>query len=178
MPQLTSKSCCLCHCCCLHQWQAFLLLLVSFKCLTVSCCWFLCYCWSSWCNQWCCWCSCCSFEHAVAGGPAVTSFPAVGGVLAVASVPADPGVHILADGFTYWIVEWDVLLYRTIGLWLSDCNIFPLSNYWNIEYRIGEFKELLDYRISDQGLNLSDYLIWDSEKTIGCPPLTESRNTR
>jgi hypothetical protein len=36
----------------------------------------------------------------------------------------------------------------------------------------------LDYRISDQGLNLSDYLISDSEKTICCPPLTESRNTR
>jgi hypothetical protein len=31
--------------------------------------------------------------------------PAVEGVLAVASVPADPGVHILAGGFTYSIVE-------------------------------------------------------------------------
>jgi len=34
------------------------------------------------------------FEHAVAGGPAVTGFPAVEGVLVVASVPADPGVYI------------------------------------------------------------------------------------
>ncbi len=33
------------------------------------------------------------------------AFPAVVGPLAVASVPADPGVHILAGGFTYWIVE-------------------------------------------------------------------------
>ncbi len=36
----------------------------------------------------------------------------------------------------------------------------------NIEYRIGEFKKLSDYQISDQGLNLSDYRILDSEKTI------------
>jgi hypothetical protein len=48
---------------------------------------------------------------------------------------------------------------------------YLLSNYRNIEYRIGEFKKLSDYRISDQGLNLSDYRISDSEKTIGCPPL-------
>jgi hypothetical protein len=45
------------------------------------------------------------FEHAVACGPAVTGFPDVDGALVVASVPADPGVPILADGFTYWIVE-------------------------------------------------------------------------
>ena len=45
------------------------------------------------------------FEHAVAGGPAVTGFPAVDSVLAVASVSVDPGVPILAGGFTNWIVE-------------------------------------------------------------------------
>jgi hypothetical protein len=45
------------------------------------------------------------FEHAVAGGPAVPSFPAVDGILAVASALADPGVPILAGGLTYWIVE-------------------------------------------------------------------------
>jgi hypothetical protein len=61
--------------------------------------------------------------------------------------------------------------YYTIGLWLSDSNFFLLSNYRNIEYRIGELKKPSDYRISDQGLNLSDYRITDSEKTIGCPPL-------
>jgi hypothetical protein len=44
-------------------------------------------------------------ENAVAGGPAVTGFSAVEGVLAVAGGPADPGVHILAGGFTYWIAE-------------------------------------------------------------------------
>ncbi len=47
------------------------------------------------------------FEHAVAkgpavaGGPAVTGFPAVDLVLAVASIPAYPGVPILAGDFTY-----------------------------------------------------------------------------
>jgi hypothetical protein len=39
------------------------------------------------------------FEHAVTGDSAVIGFSAVEGVL------ADPGVHILAGGFTYWIVE-------------------------------------------------------------------------
>jgi hypothetical protein len=34
--------------------------------------------------------------YSVAGGPAVTVFPAVEGFLAVACVPADPGVPILA----------------------------------------------------------------------------------
>jgi hypothetical protein len=34
------------------------------------------------------------FWHAVAGGPAVTCFPAVEGVLAVGSAPADPGVTV------------------------------------------------------------------------------------
>jgi hypothetical protein len=45
------------------------------------------------------------FEHTVASGPAVTGFLAVDGVLAVASIHADPGVPIVAGGFTYWIVE-------------------------------------------------------------------------
>ncbi len=45
------------------------------------------------------------FKKAVAGGPAVTGFSAVEGVLAVARIAADPGVYILAGGFTYWIVE-------------------------------------------------------------------------
>jgi hypothetical protein len=36
----------------------------------------------------------------------------------------------------YWIMA--------IGLYF-----FLISNYWNIEYRIGEFKKLSDYRISD-----------------------------
>ncbi len=43
-------------------WQTFLLLLVSFKLLRVSCCWSLWYCLRSWCNQWWCWRFCCSFR--------------------------------------------------------------------------------------------------------------------
>jgi hypothetical protein len=39
------------------------------------------------------------------------------------------------------------------------------SNNRNIEYRIGKFMKLSNYWISDQGLNLSDYRISDSEKT-------------
>jgi hypothetical protein len=35
------------------------------------------------------------------GGPAVTGFPAVDGVLAVASFPDDPSVPILAGGFAH-----------------------------------------------------------------------------
>jgi hypothetical protein len=53
------------------------------------------------------------FAHDVAGGPAVSGFPAVEDVFAVASIPAGPGVSILAGCFTYWIVEWD---YYTIIL--------------------------------------------------------------
>ncbi len=60
----------------------------------------------------CCWCPCCAstvlllaslyyFWHAVA----VPGFPAVEGVIAVACVHANPGVHILAGGFTYLILE-------------------------------------------------------------------------
>ncbi len=100
------------------------------------------------------------FELAIAGGPAVICFPAVDGILTVASIPADPRVPILAGGFTYWTVQWDILLdYRTIGQWLSDCYFLLLSDHRNIKYRIGEFKKLSDYRISDLGLNLSDYRI-------------------
>ncbi len=111
--------CCLCHCCCLHPDSG-----------KHSCC--------SWrpLSSW--WfpvaglsaiadvpgvtngvigVSAVLFEHAVAGSPAVTGFSAVEGVLANASVPADPGIHILAGGFTYWIV--DVLHYR-----LSGCIFF------------------------------------------------------
>jgi hypothetical protein len=54
------------------------------------------------------------FEHVVAGGPAVTGFPAVECVLAVASFPADPGVPNLACGFVAWDYQ-----HQTIGLWLS-----------------------------------------------------------
>ncbi len=65
---------------------------------------------------YCCWSPrCCvpdiasvsavPFELGVAGGTAVIGFPAVDSVLAVASIPADPGAHILAGGIAYWTVQ-------------------------------------------------------------------------
>ncbi len=161
--------CCLCHCYCLHP-----------GCDRHSCC-----CWHPLSS---CWfpvsylsdiadipcvtngvvgAFAAPFKHAVAGSPAVTGFPAVYDVLAVASAPADPDVPILACCFTYWIVE---ETYYSIGP-PDYGNFFLLSNYLNIKYCIGEFKKLSDYGIPDQGLNLSDYWILDSEKTIVCPPL-------
>ncbi len=108
-----------------------------------------------------CWrASCCCLS--------VACIQTVSGILAVAGVasfPANPGFLILADGF----VEWDILHYQTIGLRLAECNFFLLSNYQNIEYRIGEFKNLSDYWISDQGLNLSDYRTSVSEKNYRLP---------
>ncbi len=73
------------------------------------------YCWHSW----CCFATISEvpFELAVAGGPAVICFPAVYGILAVASISAHFGVPILAGGFTYWTVQCDILQdYRIIGL--------------------------------------------------------------
>jgi hypothetical protein len=46
-----------------------------------------------------------TFKLAVADSPAVIGFPAVDGVLAVAIISVDPGVPILAGGFTYWTVH-------------------------------------------------------------------------
>jgi hypothetical protein len=94
-----------------RQWQAFLLLLAFFKFLMVSCSWSLCFSDVPGVAKVFVGFSAIPFEHAVAGGPpvaggpGVTGFPAVEGVLAVANNPANPGVHILAGGLTYWIVE-------------------------------------------------------------------------
>ncbi len=59
--------------------------------------------------------------------------------------------------------------YRTMAIGLL---FFQLSDYWNIEYRIGDFKKLSDYRVSDQGLNLSDYRISDSDPPLRIRNLT------
>jgi hypothetical protein len=45
------------------------------------------------------------YNHPVSGGPTVTGFSDADGILVVASVPADPGIPILAGGFTYWTVQ-------------------------------------------------------------------------
>ncbi len=49
--------------------------------MRANCCWFPCFC----CRHWCC-------RPIVAFIPAVAVVPAVDGILAVASFPADPGV--------------------------------------------------------------------------------------
>jgi hypothetical protein len=72
---------------------------------------------------------------------------------------------VVAGIFTYFAAQLDILgfIYRTVILF------YILSEYRNIEYRTGEFNKLsINYRMSDQGLNLSDYRISDSAKTIGC----------
>ncbi len=76
--------------------------------------------------------------------PAVDGVLALAGVLAIASILDDPGVSILAGVFTHCTVQ---------------CTLYNGA--------IG----LSDYRIQDQGLNLSGYRILDSQKTLGCPPL-------
>jgi hypothetical protein len=46
--------------------------------------------------------------------------------------------------------------YRTMAIGLLFSSAIGLLDFRNIEYRIGEFKKLSDYQLSDQGLNLSD----------------------
>ncbi len=82
--------------------------------------------------------------HAVAGFTVFAKIPAFDGVLVVASFPAAPGVPILAGGFVEWEVHITLSDYRNIAIGLY---FFLLANYRNIKYRIGEFKELSDYRI-------------------------------
>jgi hypothetical protein len=72
---------------------ALLLLLASFKFLMVSCCLSLCYSEVPGVTNGVVGVSAVPFKHAVAGGPAVD------GILAVASVPANPYVPILAVVF-------------------------------------------------------------------------------
>ncbi len=85
--------------------QAFLLLLVSSKFLMISCVAGLsAIADAAGVTSGVVGVSAVSFKHSVACGPAVTVFPAVDGILADASIPADPGVHIFAAGFTYWIL--------------------------------------------------------------------------
>ncbi len=75
---------------------------------------------------------------------AVIGFPAVDGVLAVANIPADPGIPILAGGFTYWTrLDTRLSNYRTMAIKL-------LWNYQNIEYRIGKCKKISTVRELDR----------------------------
>ncbi len=92
---------------------------------------------------------------AVALAPVVASDTAVAGIFAVASVPADHVVPILAGIFTYFPHSCKIRHFR-----LSDYGyptvFFLQSDDRNIEYRNDEFYKLSYYRVSNQGLNLSD----------------------
>ncbi len=141
-----ASCCCLCHCCCLHP-----------DCGRHSCC-----CWHPLSSSWFTGTglsaiadvpsvtigvvdvSAVSFEHAVAGGPAV------------AFLMFWRSCWSWCPYFSWWLYILDCRMrhitlsdYQTIRLWLLDCKIFLLSNYQDIEYRIGEFKKLSDYRISE-----------------------------
>jgi hypothetical protein len=74
-------------------------------------------------------------------------------------------------GYCSWYLY---VLYNTVRLihvkaiGLSDYgsghHFFLVSNYRTIKYRTGEFEKLSDHQISDQGHNLLDYRISDSQK--------------
>jgi hypothetical protein len=52
------------------------------------------------------------------------------GILAVVSIPAQPGVPILAVGFTFWTVECDILQdYRTMAIGFLFFSAIGLSEY-------------------------------------------------
>ncbi len=100
------------------------------------CCSFPCCFWRSC----CCWLSCCFW------------------LLANASVPADPGVYILVAILqtvqTVQIVQWDNW---TIGISEYDYQTAMFFFYRTIGISNIRFANSRNYRISDQGLNLSDY---------------------
>ncbi len=94
-------------------------------------------------HSWCCWCPFGSWWVTVAGLPAIAGIPGVASVSAVTFKPAVAGgsavigVTFLAGGFTYWTVQWDILIdYLTMAIGLL---FFLLS-----DYRIGDFKKLTD----------------------------------
>ncbi len=102
-----------------------------------------------------------AFIPAFADVSAVVVIPAVDGVFAV-----DPGVPVLLQLVSILTVLYNetYIGHRTIRLRLSDCHFFLLSNYQTIEYRTIRLSNirlanLRNYRISDQGHNLSDYQI-------------------
>ncbi len=101
---------------------------------------------------------------AVALAPVVASDPAVGGILAAASVPADPVVPILAGVFTYFPPSCTVRHFilsdcgyltvffcnRTIGI--SNTGMMKSRNY----HTIGSRPHLSDSGIPDSDDNYLD----------------------
>ncbi len=128
--------------------------------IAVDCCW-LPYC----CLHSCCWLHYCCCWHSfilypdiptvatvvprIVGVAAVALVPACflafTGVLVIASIPADPGVPILA-GLLHTILHnvhctvEQIRVCLTIGFWLANCSFFLLSYYRNIQYHTGSKK--------------------------------------
>ncbi len=96
------------------------------------------------------------FELEVAGGPAVFGFPAIDGVLSVASIPADPGIPILVGGFTYWTVRTRLSSYRTMAIGLLFFAAIGLSEYRILDWRIQETIVLSYIGSRPQSIGLSD----------------------
>jgi len=105
--------------------------------------------------------SCCSWHPFGSWWVTVAGLPAIAGVPGVACVSAVPfklavaGGSAVIGGFTYWTIQWDILLdYRTMAFGLL---FFLLSDYRSIKHRIGDFKKLTDYISSrPQFIGLSD----------------------
>ncbi len=123
--------------------------------LAVLSIWSICYCWRSLCNHWCVGVSAVPSNMLLLVVLLSLAFLLLN-FLAVASFPADPGAPILAGGF----VEWDILHYGTIGIWLSNCNFFLLSNdqniYCNIVLANSRNYQNLRYGSRPQSIRLSD----------------------
>ena len=88
-----------------------------------------------------------SFQLAVAGGPAVIGFPAVDGIIAVASFPTDPGVPI----FSWWLFILDGTMRH----------ITRLSNYSyhsNLSSNLGRAHSFLSSNLGHALSNLSSNL--------------------
>jgi hypothetical protein len=68
----------------------------------------------------------------------------------------------------YYTIEQSDYGYRTV--------IFLCYRTIGISNIVFQFKKVSDYRISDQGLNLSDYWISDSEKTIAVAHHLKAQN--
>ncbi len=106
-------------------------------------------------RSYCSFHSCCCLLPAIAGSPAVWfSCPAVDGVLALASFPADPGVPILAGGFKEWedyTIGLSEYSYRTVIF-----SAIELAEYWISYWRIQETIGLSNIRSRPHSIGISD----------------------
>jgi hypothetical protein len=117
---------------------------------------------SSWCSN-CCWPSFYCGIPGVVGAPTVAFVPAFAGILAVASISANPGYPILA-GFFYCTVLYCTLNTLQWDIHTGLSNWLPLSAIKLLEYRIRilESQNTTLYRLptSDCILSLHSFFGW------------------